>query len=125
MTRSAIVTDVAKSMARCLSHVSRTERGTGQPERREIGCLFVMIGAEPNTDWLRGCVPFDARGFVLTGQIPAGSGLASPYATALPGVFAIGDVRAGSIKYVPSGVGEGSVVISSVHRLLAGDEAEG
>jgi thioredoxin reductase (NADPH) len=108
-----------------LSHVTWTESRTGQSERREIGCLFVMIGAEPNTDWLRDCVPLDAKGFVLTGQTPTGSGLASPYATALPGVFAIGDVRSGSIKRVASGVGEGSVVISSVHRFLAGGDAEG
>jgi thioredoxin reductase (NADPH) len=104
-----------------LSHVTWTDRRSGQSERRQIGCLFVMIGAEPNTDWLRNCVPLDDKGFVLTGQAPAGPGLASPYATALPGVFAIGDVRSDSIKRVASGVGEGSVVISAVHRYLAGD----
>jgi thioredoxin reductase (NADPH) len=104
-----------------LSHVTWTERRTGQSERRAVGCLFVMIGAEPNTAWLRNCVPLDAQGFVLTGQSQASAQLVSPYATALPGVFAIGDVRSGSIKRVASGVGEGSVVISAVHRYLAGE----
>lgn len=105
-----------------LSHVTWTGRRTGLSERHAVGCLFVMIGAEPNTDWLGGCVPLDAQGFVLTGQAEAGVNLISPYATALPGVFAIGDVRSGSVKRVASGVGEGSVVISAVHRYLAADD---
>lgn len=106
-----------------LSHVTWTQRLTGQSDRRAVGCLFVMIGAEPNTDWLEGCAPLDAQGFVLTGQAEPDAGLFSPYATALPGVFAIGDVRSGSVKRVASGVGEGSVVISAVHRYLAADDA--
>ena len=75
--------------------------------------LFILIGAEPNTDWLPGEIERDARGFVLTG---------ADYATTLPGVYAIGDVRAGSVKRVASAVGEGSVVIQHVHRYL--EEAE-
>ncbi|MEM9972389.1 MAG: FAD-dependent oxidoreductase, partial [Pseudomonadota bacterium] len=73
--------------------------------------VFVMVGAAPNTGWLEGLVELDERGFVLTG-VDAGAG--SSYATSEPGVFAVGDVRAGSVKRVASAVGEGSVVISRV-----------
>ena len=77
--------------------------------------LFVMVGAEPNTDWLSGLVELDPKGFVLTGDAAGG---ASPYATSRPGIFAVGDVRAGSVKRVASSVGEGSVVISKVWEYL-------
>lgn len=87
-------------------------------ETRAIGALFVMIGAEPNTDWLRGCLPLDSHGFVVTGRQPDGQALASPYATTTPGVFAVGDVRSGSVKRVASSVGEGSVVVQAVHGFL-------
>ena len=73
--------------------------------------MFVMVGAVPNTSWLAGLVQLDVKGFVLTG---ADAGGASPHATSRPGVFAVGDVRSGSIKRVASSVGEGSVVISQV-----------
>ena len=74
--------------------------------------LFVMVGASPNTDWLSGLVALDDQGFVITGS---GVGLPdSPFATSRPGIFAVGDVRAGSVKRVASSVGEGSVVISKV-----------
>ena len=76
--------------------------------------LFVMIGAEPNTAWLAGCVDLDGDGFVRTGATTD-----SPYATSLPGVFAVGDVRSGSVKRVASSVGEGSVVVHAIHRWLA------
>jgi thioredoxin reductase (NADPH) len=71
--------------------------------------LFILIGAEPRTEWLPAEVDRDARGFVETGP---------DYGTNVPGVFAIGDVRAGSVKRVASAVGEGSVVIQHVHRYL-------
>ncbi len=85
----------------------------GAPETHAIGALFVMIGASPNSDWLDGCLARDNKGFILTGQDGAGT-----YATSKPGIFAVGDIRAGSVKRVASGVGEGSVVIASVHRFL-------
>ena len=78
-----------------------------------------MIGAVPNTDWLDGCVPLDRGGFVVTGRDGQGMALPSPYATERPGIFAVGDVRSGSTKRVASGVGEGSVVVSSIHAYLA------
>jgi thioredoxin reductase (NADPH) len=79
--------------------------------------LFVMIGAKPNTAWVSGTVDLDKNGFVLTG-VAAGAG--SPYATSRPGIFAVGDVRSGSVKRVASSVGEGSVVISKVWEHLKG-----
>jgi thioredoxin reductase (NADPH) len=78
--------------------------------------LFIMVGALPNTDWLSGLVDLDDKGFVITGS---GVGAAaSPFATSLPGIFAVGDVRAGSVKRVASSVGEGSVVISKVWEFV-------
>ncbi len=102
-----------------LERVTWTNSETGESETRDIGNVFVMIGAEPNTDWLDGCVPLDRGGFVITGRDGAGQALASPYMTEKPGIFAVGDVRSGSTKRVASGVGEGSVVVSAVHAFLA------
>ena len=83
---------------------------TGQSRKVAARALFIMVGAAPNTEWLSGLVKLDDKGFVLTGLGP----LASPFATSYPGIFAVGDVRAGSVKRVASAVGEGSVVISKV-----------
>jgi thioredoxin reductase (NADPH) len=101
---------------------------TGQTEEHKIRHVFVMTGADPNTHWLDGCVALDAKGFIKTGPdlspenlIDARWSLArQPYLleTSLPGVFAVGDVRGGSIKRVASAVGEGSIAISFVHRVL-------
>jgi thioredoxin reductase (NADPH) len=89
---------------------------TGAAERRiETRALFIMIGAAPNTGWLSGLAATDAKGFVLTG---AAAGQADDYATTAPGIFAVGDVRAGSVKRVASAVGEGSVVISRIWQYL-------
>jgi thioredoxin reductase (NADPH) len=85
---------------------------SGVTREVDTRALFVMVGAAPNTEWLSGLVKLDDKGFVVTG-----SGIdsaASPFSTSLPGVFAVGDVRAGSVKRVASSVGEGSVVISKV-----------
>ena len=70
-----------------------------------------MIGAAPNTEWLSGLVELDAHGFVKTGRDVGG---ASSFATSRPGIFAVGDVRSGSVKRVASSVGEGSVVVSAI-----------
>jgi len=83
---------------------------TGKSQKVTARALFIMVGAAPNTDWLSGLVKLDDKGFVLTGL----SSPASPFATSCPGIFAVGDVRAGSVKRVASAVGEGSVVISKV-----------
>jgi thioredoxin reductase (NADPH) len=101
---------------------------TGQIEEHNIRHLFVMTGADPNTRWLDGCVALDAKGFIKTGPDLSPEDLSTthwplarpPYLleTSLPGVFAIGDVRSGSIKRVASAVGEGSIAISFVHKVL-------
>ena len=88
-----------------------------------------MTGAIPNTGWLDGCVALDANGFIKTGPDLSPESLATaqwpldraPHLleTTLPGVFAVGDVRCGNIKRVASAVGEGSIAISFVHRVLS------
>ena len=101
---------------------------TGQTEKHEISHIFVMTGADPNTHWLNGCMALDSKGFIKTGPdlLPEDLGAAGwpltrpPYLleTSLPGVFAVGDVRGGSIKRVASAVGEGSIAISFIHKVL-------
>jgi thioredoxin reductase (NADPH) len=87
----------------------------GRTWEKPVRTLFVMIGATPNTEWLRGCVDLDDKGFVITGQ----SSKVFPFQTSLPGIFAIGDVRSGSVKRVASAVGEGSIVVSWVLQYLS------
>ncbi len=101
---------------------------TGQTEGHQIGHVFVMTGATPNTRWLDGCTMLDTKGFIKTGPDLLPENLSAsgwplarqPYLleTSLPGVFAVGDVRGGSIKRVASAVGEGSIAISLVHQVL-------
>jgi len=100
-----------------LASLELVNRRTGARTRIDTRALFVMIGAAPNTGWLEDHLALDDRRFILTGA-DAGSG-SNPYATSLPGVFAVGDIRAGSVKRVASAVGEGSVVVSGVHRYLS------
>ncbi|HEY1266700.1 MAG TPA: FAD-dependent oxidoreductase [Candidatus Binatia bacterium] len=111
-----------------LERVTWRNNKTGAVETRDIRHVFIMAGAIPSTEWLRDCVALDAKGFIRTGPDLTREDLAaakwplarSPFLleTSLPGVFAIGDVRAGSIKRVASAVGEGSISISFVHRTL-------
>jgi len=103
---------------RVLNAVTWRNTKTGESETRPVGNVFVMIGAQPNTAWLGDCVELDCNGFVLTGTANSKSELNSPFETSVEGVFAVGDVRAGSVKRVASGVGEGSVCISAVHQFL-------
>jgi thioredoxin reductase (NADPH) len=85
--------------------------------------VFVMTGADPNTEWLKDCVELDSNGFIKTGaDVANGWPLRrAPYLleSSLPGVFAVGDIRAGSVKRVASAVGEGSMAVQFVHRVLA------
>jgi thioredoxin reductase (NADPH) len=106
---------------RWLRTVTWTDRETGASETRAIENLFSMIGAAPHTEWLRGRLELDDKGFVVTGRSRDGRTMPSPYETAVPGVFAVGDVRAGSVKRVASAVGEGSVVIQAIHLFLGSD----
>jgi thioredoxin reductase (NADPH) len=92
--------------------VVRDDKGE---QRIMASALFIMIGAAPNTSWLSGLVDVDGHGFVETGPEV---GAASSYESSLPGIFAVGDVRAKSVKRVASSVGEGSVVISAIWAHL-------
>ena len=101
-----------------LRRVTWRHRKSGETATHDISNVFVMIGAEPNTEWLDGCLALDPKGFVRTGQDEKGLALSSPFATMTAGVFAVGDVRSGSVKRVASGVGEGSVVVAAIHGFL-------
>ena len=101
-----------------LEFVTWMNGGSGEAVRKPISSVFVMIGAEPNSGWVYGTVNLDEKGFVLTGG-PWGFE-ATSFATSIPGIYAVGDIRAESMKRVASAVGEGSVVISNIHRYLAG-----
>ena len=96
---------------------------TGASEVHEIQHLFLMTGANPNTRWLQGCLALDSKQFVKTGTDlgPDWRLGRPPYLleTSVPAVFAVGDIRAGSLKRVASAVGEGSMAVQFVHRVLA------
>jgi len=96
---------------------------TGKTEIHEIRHLFVMTGANPNTSWLGGCLALDAQQFIRTGPDLGGDWHLHrpPYLleTSVPRVFAVGDIRAGSLKRVAAAVGDGSMAVQFVHRLLA------
>jgi thioredoxin reductase (NADPH) len=108
-----------------LAAIRWRDRRSGAETRREVCQLFLFIGAEPNTDWLgEAGLELDARGFVRTGASCTRDRL--PLETSLSGVFAVGDVRAGSVKRVASAVGDGAQVVASLHAFLARErEAEG
>jgi thioredoxin reductase (NADPH) len=111
-----------------LERVAWQDKNTGERSTHDIRHVFIMAGASPQTDWLKGCVALDNKGFILTGREldPVIRNYHWPLQrvpqmleTSLPGVFAVGDVRAGNVKRVASAVGEGSICISLVHRVLA------
>ncbi len=112
-----------------LERVGWRDNQTGRVETHAVRHVFAMTGAVPSTRWLGGCLALDAKGFIKTGPDLSPEDLAAarwPLAraphlleTSLPGVFAIGDVRAGSLKRVASAVGEGSIAVAAVHRVLA------
>jgi thioredoxin reductase (NADPH) len=116
---------------RQLERVIWNNRVTGETSTHNIRHLFIMAGASPRTEWLQGCISLDDKGFILTGRDLDGStGMVSSSVwplsrvpqmleTSLPGVFAVGDVRAGNVKRVASAVGEGAISISLVHQALA------
>jgi thioredoxin reductase (NADPH) len=87
----------------------------GERQTRPIRHVFLFLGADPSTAWLKQCdVAVDDRGFVTTGESAA-----LPLQTSVPGVFAIGDVRAGSVKRVGAAIGEGAAVVAQIHTFLA------
>jgi thioredoxin reductase (NADPH) len=114
-----------------LQRVKWQDKRTGEIATHPIQHVFIMTGASPRTEWLRGCLALDDKGFILTGHdldLPGGNS-ASPrwplertpqmLETSLPSVFAVGDVRAGNVKRVASAVGEGAIAVHMVHRNLA------
>jgi len=112
-----------------LERVGWRDNQGGGIETHGIRHVFAMTGAVPSTRWLNACLTLDAKGFIKTGPDLSPEDLATarwplgraPHLleTSLPGVFAIGDVRAGSLKRVASAVGEGSIAIAAVHQVLA------
>jgi len=111
-----------------LERVTWRDNNSLESTTQSIRHVFIMTGASPRTDWLRGCVSLDDKGFILTGrdlntvkQDRSWPLARSPYMleTSLPRVFAVGDVRSGNVKRVASAVGEGSIAINLVHRALA------
>ena len=111
-----------------LERVRLRNSQTGDEETHDIRHVFLMTGAVPNTSWLEGCVAIDASGFIKTGPDLSADDLTAarwplsraPHLleTSLPGVLAVGDVRCGNVKRVASAVGEGSIAVSFVHRIL-------
>jgi thioredoxin reductase (NADPH) len=124
--RVRLQTEVAAARGdRRLTELVLRDRRTGSDETVPAAALFVMIGATPHSDWLPDDVVRDQHGFILTGRdLPGedrgktGQPVPLPLETSVPGVFAVGDVRAGSVKRVASAVGEGSVAIPQVHQHL-------
>ncbi len=111
-----------------LERVTWRDKNTGETSTHDIRHVFIMAGASPRTEWLNGCLALDRKGFILTGRDldPVLHDFRWPLQrvplmleTSIPGVFAVGDVRAESVKRVASAVGEGSIAISLVHRVLA------
>src|SRR6266436_4441973 len=116
---------------RQLERGSWLNRTSGEISTHEIRHLFMMTGASPRTEWLRGCVALDDKGFILTGRdLEVATDVAQTSTcplirapqmleTSLPGVFAVGDVRSGNVKRVASAVGEGAIAVHLVHGALA------
>jgi thioredoxin reductase (NADPH) len=107
-----------------LEAIEVIDRGTGTTSRRDARVLFVLIGAEAATNWLPSEISLDEHGFVLTGTDATKAGQWTPdrepfaLETSAPGIFAVGDIRSGSVKRVAASVGEGGAAIAHVHRYL-------
>ena len=113
-----------------VDRVTWIDKTTGEKSTHEVCHVFIMAGASPRTEWLRGCLALDDKGFIVTGRdLDSSTGMfpSSPWPltrspqmleTSLPGVFAVGDVRSGNVKRVASAVGEGAISIHLVHRTL-------
>jgi thioredoxin reductase (NADPH) len=116
------LTQLHGDQAAGLAAVSWRDSRTGIEEERPIRHVFLFVGADPETQWLAGCgIAFDAHGFILTGQAAASATahVPAPLESAIPGVFAVGDVRSGSVKRVGGAIGEGAAVVALIHQYLA------
>jgi thioredoxin reductase (NADPH) len=107
-----------------LEAVAWRDRRSGEENTCALRHLFLFVGADPETQWLHDCgVDLDAQGFVRTGAAAARHRDGTPPApleTSVPGVFAVGDVRAGSVKRVGAAIGEGAAAVAQIHQSLAG-----
>jgi thioredoxin reductase (NADPH) len=112
------VTGLSGAADGTLAGVDMKSRETGESQRVGAHHLFLFIGADPNTQWLDQRITLNDKGFVMTGD-----DLKFPLQTSSPGVFAIGDVRSGSIKRVAAGVGEGAAAVAQIHSYLASLQA--
>jgi thioredoxin reductase (NADPH) len=110
-----------------LTGITLRRNADSTSSRHSVCALFLFTGAVPHTDWLQTSMALDPAGFVLTGVDlgPAARGAVSPLQTSSAGVFAVGDVRSGSIKRVAAAVGEGSMAVKFVHDHLARGSATG
>jgi thioredoxin reductase (NADPH) len=109
-----------------LAGVTWRNRRDGIEQERSLRNLFLFVGADPETSWLDGCgVAVDAHGFVLTGTATARDDgyLPAPLESSVPGVFAVGDVRSGSVKRVGGAIGEGAAAVAQIHAVLAAAHA--
>ncbi|MGQ4365194.1 FAD-dependent oxidoreductase [Streptomyces sp. SAS_272] len=134
--RVLLRTEVTEALGdKTLEAVTVVDHRTGEHHHLEVRALFVFTGADPHTDWLSGALALDARGFVLTGAEAQACSVPELWQsqgrdcltleTSLPGVFAAGDLRSGSVKRVASAVGEGAMSIHFVHRYLGHTAAPG
>jgi len=111
-----------------LERITIQNKVTGATEICNASLLFIFVGAKPHTDWLNNVIALDNKGFIKTGDLVGAfqsNGTAAPsrrpylLETSMPGVFAVGDVRANSVKRVASAVGEGSMAIQFIHQVLS------
>jgi thioredoxin reductase (NADPH) len=114
------IAELSGDVASGLAAVTWVHRQSRSQHSRAIRHVFLFLGAEPNGEWLQDCgVAVDDKGFVQTGSNPA-----LPLSTTVPGIFAIGDVRAGSVKRVGGAIGEGAAVVTQIHAYLASHSSE-
>ncbi len=118
MTETEVV-GLAGAASGNLERVRWRNRRDGRETDAAIRNVFLFVGADPATEWLQGCVTLDKAGFVTTGLAPNGDPALSPLQSSIPGVFAVGDVRAGSVKRVGGAIGEGAAVVAAIHKFLA------
>jgi thioredoxin reductase (NADPH) len=103
-----------------LASVSWRDKSTDIETTCQVRNVFVFIGADPETDWLRGCgVVLDSNGFIVTGaSVPTDAAVSAALQSSVQGVFAVGDVRSGSVKRVGGAIGEGAAVVALIHEHL-------
>ena len=119
-TRTVVASLAADSHGK-LAKATFSHLDTGETHDKDLHHLFLFIGADPNTTWVKDCVALDHHGFIRTGDTtePTRGRSVLPLETSRPGVFAIGDVRSGSTKRVGAAIGEGAAVVAQIHAVLA------